>query len=453
MSATGFTPISLYYTTTASAAPTAGNLVAGELAINTTDGKLYYKDTAGTVQLLSSKDATSGSFVNLAYTGTFTGGTGVVNLGSGQLYKDASGNVILGGTTQNGKLTLKNPSGSGEQVMFAIQSAASTSAVARITYNQTDDSLRFANMSSYAGASTRFGNNGLDQVIIDSGGNVGIGTSSPAALLEVKGTAPGVVVNGTSTTAFRGFSIRTNGNEIASMFAEPASGENRITAGFSGFGGYQTFYTNGLERCRIDTNGNLLVGTTSILYGSGQQGVSVLTTGGYALVTQPATNNYNSLSILNASGTLIGSVYGSSTATAYNTSSDYRLKENIAPMTGALARVSALKPVTYKWKVDGSDGEGFIAHELQAVVPDCVTGEKDAMRTEKYEISPAIPAEIDEDGKVIKEAVEAVIGEREVPAYQGIDTSFLVATLTAAIQELNAKVTTLEEQVLTLSVK
>jgi hypothetical protein len=77
-------------------------------------------------------------------------------------------------------------------------------------------------------------------------------------------------------------------------------------------------------------------------------------------------------------------------------------------MTGALAKVAQLKPCTYKWNVDGSDGEGFIAHELQAVVPQCVTGEKDA---------------VDAEGK---------------PQYQGIDTSFLVATLTAAIQEQQA---------------
>ena len=77
-------------------------------------------------------------------------------------------------------------------------------------------------------------------------------------------------------------------------------------------------------------------------------------------------------------------------------------------MTGALAKVAALKPCTYKWKVDGSDGEGFIAHELAEVAPQCVTGEKDA---------------VDADGN---------------PVYQGIDTSFLVATLTAAIQEQQA---------------
>jgi len=85
-------------------------------------------------------------------------------------------------------------------------------------------------------------------------------------------------------------------------------------------------------------------------------------------------------------------------------------------MTGALATVAQLKPVTYKWNADKSKGQGFIAHELQAVVPECVTGEKDA---------------VDAEGK---------------PVYQGIDTSFLVATLTAAIQELKAEVDSLKQQ-------
>ena len=111
----------------------------------------------------------------------------------------------------------------------------------------------------------------------------------------------------------------------------------------------------------------------------------------------------------NGSATEVGSITVNTTNAAFNTSSDYRLKENIAPMTGALAKVSALKPCTYTWKVDGSDGQGFIAHELAEVVPQAVTGEKDAL---------------DKDGNIKP---------------QGIDTSFLVATLTAAIQELKAE--------------
>jgi hypothetical protein len=89
-------------------------------------------------------------------------------------------------------------------------------------------------------------------------------------------------------------------------------------------------------------------------------------------------------------------------------------------MTGALAKIALLKPVTYKWKSNGANGQGFIAHELQEVSPDCVTGEKDAVR---------------EDG---------------VPIYQGVDTSFLVATLTAAIQEQQALITQLQADVAAL---
>ena len=149
----------------------------------------------------------------------------------------------------------------------------------------------------------------------------------------------------------------------------------------------------------------------------------------------------------------VGSVSTTTTATTYNTSSDYRLKENVQPMTGALAIVTALKPVTFNWKTDGSDGQGFIAHELQAVVPDCVTGEKDATEMQTYEISPAVPATQDEEGNELTAVVEAVMGEREVPKYQGIDTSFLVATLTAAIKEQQAIITALTTRITALEAK
>ena len=109
----------------------------------------------------------------------------------------------------------------------------------------------------------------------------------------------------------------------------------------------------------------------------------------------------------NSSTTVIGSIGNSgNTNTTYNTSSDYRLKDNVLPMTGALERVVALKPVTWKWKSTGADGQGFIAHELAEVCPDAVTGTKD---------------EVDAENN---------------PVYQGVDTSYLVATLTAALQEL-----------------
>lgn len=116
----------------------------------------------------------------------------------------------------------------------------------------------------------------------------------------------------------------------------------------------------------------------------------------------------------NSTGSSVGAITTNGTNTAYVTSSDYRLKENILPMTGALNTISALKPVTYDWISNKSKGQGFIAHELQAIVPDAVVGKKD---------------EIDEKGQ---------------PKYQGVDTSYLVATLVSAVQELKAEVDALK---------
>ena len=102
------------------------------------------------------------------------------------------------------------------------------------------------------------------------------------------------------------------------------------------------------------------------------------------------------------------------TTTTYATSSDYRLKENVAPMSGSIDRLKQLKPSTWSWVQDGSHGEGFIAHEAQAVVPEAVSGTKD---------------EVNDKGN---------------PVYQGIDQSKLVPLLTAALQEAIQRIEALE---------
>ena len=89
--------------------------------------------------------------------------------------------------------------------------------------------------------------------------------------------------------------------------------------------------------------------------------------------------------------------------TAYNTSSDYRLKENVTPMSGATARVKLLKPCNFDWISTGENVDGFLAHEAQEVVPEAVSGTKDAMRDEEYEVTPATDTEA------------AVMGTRSVP--------------------------------------
>jgi len=215
---------------------------------------------------------------------------------------------------------------------------------------------------------------------------------------------------------------------------------------------------------RIDSAGNVLINTAST-FGSAKLNIGAVLSSAPAIALQPITNNYASgiVAFRNFSGTNVGYIGISATATVYSTSSDYRLKEDDIPMTGATERVKALRPINFAWKADGTRVDGFFAHELAEVVPEASTGTKDAMKDEEYEVTPAVyedvttpavEAVLDEDGVVITEAVEestesvlvteAVMGTRSVPDYQGIDQSKLVPLLTATIQELIARIEALE---------
>ncbi len=141
----------------------------------------------------------------------------------------------------------------------------------------------------------------------------------------------------------------------------------------------------------------------------------------------------------------VGGISVTTTATAYNTSSDYRLKDNITAITSGIDRLKQLKPSRFNFKVDEDvTVDGFVAHEVSSIVPEAITGEKDAMKDEEYEVTPAVEASEGVD------AVPAVMGTRSVPDYQGIDQSKLVPLLTAALQEAIAKIETLEAKVTAL---
>ena len=251
-------------------------------------------------------------------------------------------------------------------------------------------------------------NNGTTAVTIDTSQNVGVGSASSGNKFEVAGSGmfSGAVTTNTTGTHI---SYQSSNSQIG------AWGPDTSTNGTLVFFSARSNGVNGLERMRIDSSGNVIMGHTAYDYsvngfgfGAGNAYSYFTRTSGFALGVNRKTTTGDLMAWwYNQSG--VGTVSTNGSSTSYNTTSDYRLKENITPMTGALATVSQLKPVTYRWKSTGKESQGFIAHELQAVVPDCVNGEKDA---------------VDEEGN---------------PVYQGVDTSFLVATLTAAIQELKAE--------------
>jgi len=256
-----------------------------------------------------------------------------------------------------------------------------------------------------------FAEGGVEAMRIDSSGNLGIGTSSPAYKLDVRSSL--AVLDGSANIGF--YANGTSYTQIWQTFQSPNDLLIKTTAAK-----YIAFLPNSTEAMRIDTSGQLILKRTAAVNA--------------ASFVCSATQNTRAVSFVNNNNNNeVGYIFlnNDGTTTQYATSSDYRLKENIAPMTGALSVVEQLKPVTYKWKINGADGQGFIAHELQAVVPDCVTGEKDDVETYT-----------DEDGI-----------EQTRPKYQGVDTSFLVATLTAAIQELKAIVDAQAIRIETLEAK
>jgi hypothetical protein len=276
---------------------------------------------------------------------------------------------------------------------------------------------------------------------IDSSGNVGINTSSPSTYKDSQGT---IFVTGSSpnwaTIQSRGDGPSGAGNYVSyggSYSTNPINGA-RIGLGASGGSGQQgviLFYTKALddnttqplERMRIGADGTVFVNTTTSV-SAGKFIVAANSTTTNAIVIQDTSTSYGAgvyfQTFVNSTGNLAGYVaHTGSTTVNFGSVSDYRLKEDVAPVTNSLAKICQLKPVSYKWKEDGSFGEGFIAHELQEIIPLAVDGEKDA------------------------------IGLDEKIKPQGVDPSKVVVHLVAAIQEQQALITAMTERITALEAK
>ena len=249
-------------------------------------------------------------------------------------------------------------------------------------------------------------------LVTTSGGNVGVGTSSPSQKLEVAGN---MYIN-TSGNPY--LQIKTSGagnNPYIRMQAD--TNYWNIQSTFSNTNDDLLFQYNGTERMRLDSIGRLLVNNTNLT-----NGYIAVRQGTYYGIQSDTTNAGGGVGhvVFTVNGATVGTITTSGTTTSYNTSSDYRLKEDWVAVADASTRVNALKPVNFAWKADGKRVDGFLAHELAEVVPEAVTGEKDA---------------VDAKGN---------------PEYQGIDQSKLVPLLTAALQEALGKIETLEARVAAL---
>jgi hypothetical protein len=260
----------------------------------------------------------------------------------------------------------------------------------------------------------------IERVRITDGGNFGIGTSSPdifgrghTRLLGIS-TASGnsmIQLNGASG-AFGGLELGAGNTRYATITA-PSTDFTITTNAAIPF----VLGTNNAERARIDSSGNLLVGTTAVSDSCKQ--TLQFTTGSNGLCILTGDNiSGTDFAIFRANGAVCGAIsrVGTTAAVVYTATSDYRLKTVIGAVSGQGARIDALQPIEYTWNAEGSRTRGFLAHEFQEVYAGSVTGSKDA---------------VDAEGKPMYQQMQA-------------SSSEVIADLVAEIQSLRKRISALE---------
>ena len=317
-------------------------------------------DTSGSITLVA--PAVSGSTVLTLPTTSatlITDSSGVLNIGSGQVYKDASGNVGIGTSSpstyvSNGGLVLFNPFGtSGTALSIANTSGASASAISKIDFRLS---------------------------------NTWGGNERAASIWALNPNALG-----------------NNGGAL--VFATSAYGLATVP----------------IEQMRIDSSGNLLVGTTSSTSPSAGKVTAVSDSNGSYQMMMNNTNTGAGLQIsmdIYRNSTRVGYITTTNTAAAFTSVSDQRLKTNIVDAPSALASVNAIKVRSFDWKLDGSHQEyGYIAQELLEVAPEAVTNfenKDDMMAVDFGKLTPRLVKAIQELKAIIdtqQEQINSLLGK------------------------------------------
>jgi hypothetical protein len=394
--------------------------------------------------------------------------------GATRLFINSSGNVGIGTTSPN---VLLDCQGTGSQTIRARTNDTSGVTVGSLRAEylgggggaNTNVELRAGNAYTYLVNTTNhpllFGTNSLERARIDSSGRLLVGTSTARAnffssLIPVgiqseagtqslfqnsnDGVGPAFYLGKSRGTTANSNTVVQVNDQLGALVFFGADGTNvwpgaQITAavdatpGANDMPGRLVFSVTAdgasspTEAMRITNGGNVLISTTSAEPAADNIASAIaLREDGRGVFRGP--DDFPSLDVarggtdgsvvrLYKGTSIVGTISVTASATAYNTSSDYRLKENVVPLTGAIDRLQQIPVHRFNFIADPDTVvDGFIAHEAQEVVPECVTGTKD---------------EVDEDGN---------------PVYQGIDQSKIVPLLTAALQEALQKIEDLEDR-------
>jgi hypothetical protein len=300
----------------------------------------------------------------------------------------ASGNgIVISGGSSVARLELRNTT-----------SGTTSSDGGFLTYFEND--LFLGNRES---GNSIFYTNNAERMRIDSAGSVGIGNTTMSSFnSEANNLVVGTGSGDEGITIYTGSSAGQHGS-IFFADGTDVNAQKRGQIRYEHNNEVMSFFTNTSERLRIASNGR-------------QTYNSLSTASGHGNFVGEVGASYNALAFEHTNGGgIIGTVRTTASSTAYNTSSDYRLKENVNYDFDATSRLKQLKPARFNFIADANTTvDGFLAHEVSSIVPEAISGEKDA---------------VDENGN---------------PEYQGIDQSKLVPLLVKTIQELEARITALE---------